>query len=78
MDADFLDGRTQLYPRSFWQATYLGTEEERENFLSAVRADAAVLPAARSKFHDSLAKVGWTTTYRDERAEVMLPPAAVG
>lgn len=70
----FLDGRTQLFPQSFWQATYLGTASERTRFLADVPADAAILPIQRSTFHDSLAKLGWTTAYSDDRAEVMLPP----
>ena len=70
----FLDGRTQLYSPDFWQATYLGTPTDRVDFLKKVDADAAILPANGSEFHDALAQLGWHTAYRDDRAEVMVPP----
>jgi hypothetical protein len=73
----FLDGRTQLYSPDFWQATYLGTPGDRQKFLAQVQADAAILPASGSKFHDALSQLGWRTAYRDDRAQVMLPPAIV-
>ena len=73
-----LDGRTQLFTPEFWYATYLGGAEARRHFLSEVKADAAVLPAgrtaARSMFRHALVQNGWTSAYRDDRAEVMLPP----
>jgi hypothetical protein len=69
-----LDGRTQLFTPDFWRVTYLGSEAERKHFLARVQADAAILPASGSKFHDTLADLGWRTAFRDERAEVMLPP----
>jgi hypothetical protein len=70
----FLDGRTQLFSPEFWRATYLSGQEERRRFLSHVRADAAILPTGSSLFRHSLVRLGWTSVYRDERAEVMLPP----
>ena len=69
----FLDGRTQVFTPEFWRATYLSGEGERRRFLADVTADAAVLPARKSLFHDALAGQGWTVAYRDERAEVLLP-----
>lgn len=72
-----LDGRTQVYPAAFWRALYLNGDTAREGFLANVRADAAVLPVARSDFRLALLKLGWTSAYRDDRAEVMLPPAAL-
>jgi len=69
-----LDGRTQLFTPDFWRVTYLGSETERKHFLSRVQADAAILPTNGSKFHDTLADLGWRTAFRDERSEVMLPP----
>ncbi|MDB5358631.1 MAG: putative rane protein [Phycisphaerales bacterium] len=72
-----LDGRTQLFAPSFWRATYLGSEEQRQGFLANVRADAAVLPIRNSRFHDTLIALGWQPAYRDERAEVLVPPAKV-
>jgi hypothetical protein len=73
----FLDGRTQLFSPDFWQATYLGTPADRQRFLSQVQADAAILPASGSEFHDALTQLGWRTAYRDGQAEVMLPPPTV-
>jgi hypothetical protein len=74
-----LDGRTQLFTPEFWYATYLGGPEERRRFLAGVRADAAVLPggpmASRSMFRHSLVQLGWTTVYKDDRSEVMVPPS---
>jgi hypothetical protein len=71
-----LDGRTQLFVPEFWKCTYLGRPAERQRFLAQLGADAAVLPTHNSVFHDSLAHLGWTTAYRDDRSEVMLPPPA--
>ncbi|HWE93462.1 MAG TPA: hypothetical protein VG269_05755 [Tepidisphaeraceae bacterium] len=70
-----LDGRTQLFAPAFWHATYLGSEQQRSGYLSNVRADAAVLPIRNSRFHDTLTALGWQPVYRDERAEVLIPPA---
>jgi GNAT superfamily N-acetyltransferase/uncharacterized membrane protein len=69
-----LDGRTQLFTPQFWRVTYLGSDAERKHFLARVQADAAVLPVRGSKFHDALVDLGWRTSFRDEQAEVMLPP----
>jgi hypothetical protein len=72
-----LDGRTQLFDPEFWKCTYLRQPAERQRFLAQLGADAAVLPTHNSIFHDSLAHLGWTTAYRDDRSEVMLPPPGV-
>lgn len=69
-----LDGRTQVYPPSLWQATYLGNDRQRRDFLATLRADAAVLPAGKSHFRQDLTNLGWYSVYHDDRAEVMLPP----
>ncbi len=69
-----LDGRTNLYTRDFWRATYLGGEDARRNFLANVHADVAVLPRERSAFRASLVDLGWRTVYLDDRAEVLVPP----
>lgn len=69
-----LDGRTNLYTKDFWKATYLGSDVDRLRFFANVRADAAILPVERSAFRESLASLGWSTVYRDERAEVLIPP----
>jgi hypothetical protein len=71
-----LDGRTQVFPPSLWQGTYLGTDVERRHFLAGVQADAALLPAGNSRFRDSLIHLGWKSAFKDERAEVLVPPFA--
>ena len=70
-----LDGRTQLYSREFWRSAYLGDEPSRSRWLSQIPADAAVLPVERSVFASILFDQGWTIAYRDQRAQVLLPPA---
>ena len=70
----FVDGRTQLYSAEFWRSTYLCDDATRAPTLAAVRADAAVLPVGDSVFRAALVELGWTSAYRDQRAEVMLPP----
>ena len=72
-----LDGRTQVYPQQVWQATYLGSDSDREKFLATITADAAVLPAGKSQFRPALEHLGWTTAFTDERSIVMLPPPSV-
>ncbi|MDB5295104.1 MAG: hypothetical protein JWO31_1087 [Phycisphaerales bacterium] len=71
----FLDGRTQLFSPEFWRATYLAGAADRERFLGQVEADAAVLPAGQSVFRHALVKAGWRSAWRDDRSEVLLPPA---
>lgn len=70
-----LDGRTNLYTADFWRCTYLSGPEERTAFLARVKADAAVVPVDRSVFREALLELGWTSVYRDDRAEVLIPPA---
>jgi hypothetical protein len=72
-----LDGRTQVYPAQLWQATYLSGQQPQAEFFSKISADAAVLPAGKSRFRTVLTQLGWTSAYRDDRAEVMVPPAGV-
>jgi len=72
-----LDGRTQVYPQKLWQATYLGTDADRRQFLARIPADAALLPAGKSYFRPTLIQLGWTSIYKDDRAEVLVPPASV-
>jgi hypothetical protein len=72
-----LDGRTQVYPTALWQATYLGTDSDRQKFLAGVTADAALVPAGKSMFRSSLIQLGWRSVYQDDRAEVLVPPSNV-
>ncbi len=69
-----LDGRTQVYPPSLWRSTYLGSDLDCRAFLSTVRADAAVLPAGRSRFRSALVGQGWTVAHHDDWADVLVPP----
>lgn len=69
-----LDGRTQLFPAEFWHAAYLGDQSARHGLLVRADADAAILPARRSHFRDTLLSLGWTVAHRDDIAEVLLPP----
>lgn len=73
-----VDGRTQLYPPELWQATYLGTEAQRRQFLGSIRADAAILPVKGSQFRDALKELGWVKVYGDDRAEVMVSMGSGG
>jgi hypothetical protein len=74
-----LDGRTQVYPQTLWQATYLGSAQDRRKFLAGLHADAALVPAGKSWFRPTLIELGWRSVYtdKDHRAEVLLPPDAV-
>jgi hypothetical protein len=69
-----LDGRTQLFSPEFWHATYLGTEQDRADYLSKIHADAAILPIKNSKFEKVLEQQGWQIAYRDPWATVLIPP----
>ncbi len=71
-----LDGRTQLYTREFWLATYLGNEQSRVEVLSHADADVAILPVRKSLFRPALFELGWKSVYQDDFAEVMIPPAS--
>jgi hypothetical protein len=69
-----LDGRTNCFTAEFWRVTYLSGEDVRREFFSRIRADVAILPASNSVFRQALIDLGWQTAYRDERAEVLVPP----
>lgn len=71
-----LDGRTQLFTPAFWRSTCLANEAERAAYLRRVRADAAILPLGHSLFQSTLLQQGWTVAWRDDRAQVLLPPPA--
>jgi len=72
-----LDGRTQLYTPDFWRRAYLTDRHETTRLLAGMEADAAILPLTKSRFRESLSQLGWKRVYKDERAEVLIPPASV-
>jgi hypothetical protein len=72
-----LDGRTQVHSPDFWRATYLGTDEQMREVLHHADGDAAIVPVARSRFRSTLMSMGWVTAFKDDRAEVLVPPANV-
>src|SRR5207249_9601716 len=70
-----LDGRTQLYPRRVWYATYLGSDARLRQFLAAADADVAILSVHADRFEKSLRQLGWRVVYQDQRSLVFLPPS---
>ena len=72
-----LDGRTQVFPEKLWRSTYLGSDADCRTFLATVDADAAVLPAGRSRFRAALLGQGWTVAHHDDWADVLVPAANV-
>lgn len=71
-----LDGRTQVFPAQLWKATYLGNDSDRQELVKQTGADAALIPAGKSLFRSALQSQGWQSVYKDDRAEVLLPPGA--
>ena len=71
----FMDGRTLIYPASFWNKLYLEGEPGRRQMLGPQRADFAILPAQHSLLHKSLEALNWKQVYSDSRAIVLVPPA---
>jgi hypothetical protein len=69
-----MDGRTQLFTPEFWNTAALGSPTQRQQFLAATPADAAIVRAAHSPLGDALTGLKWKTIYRDEFAQVMVPP----
>ena len=69
-----VDGRTQIYPAAFWQATVLGSEQQRKEYLSRISADAAILPLHGGDFERPLLQLGWREVYADQKAKVLAPP----
>jgi hypothetical protein len=71
-----MDGRTQVFPADYWKAAYLGTHQQRRDFLAQQHADAAIVPVKGSAFQQDLLELGWKIVWRDARAEVLTPPTA--
>jgi hypothetical protein len=71
-----LDGRTQVYSPTFWRTIYFASTPQSHTLLASSGASAAVLPVHGSRFHAELIAMGWQSVFRDDRAEVLLPPTA--
>jgi hypothetical protein len=69
-----MDGRTQLFSPQFWSALALGSEQQRRAYFAATPADAAILRVPHNPFAEALTELGWKVVYRDEFAEVLVPP----
>lgn len=69
-----VDGRTQLFTPGLWKSLYLKDKTETQPILEDALADAAIVPVKKSRFGDLLRDMGWTSAYRDDMAEVLLPP----
>ncbi|MEO6435657.1 MAG: hypothetical protein ABIP55_07830, partial [Tepidisphaeraceae bacterium] len=63
-----VDGRTQLYTPQFWRSTYLGSDAEAAAVLRDANADAAIIPAGKSRFRKPLESLGWRSGFRDDFA----------
>jgi len=72
-----LDGRTQVHSPEFWRTTYLGTEAQMRDILKDSNGDAAILPLNKSRFKPTLIQLGWMSVFKDDRAEVLVPPTHV-
>ncbi len=70
-----MDGRTQLFSSQFWNTISLGSADQKRAFLAATPADAAILRTSHNPFGKLLSDLGWKTVYRDQFAEVMVPPS---
>jgi hypothetical protein len=69
-----MDGRTQLFSAEFWNTVALGSLDERRAYFAAMPADAAILRTSHNPFGGALTDLGWKTVYKDEFAEVLVPP----
>jgi hypothetical protein len=70
----FLDGRTQLFQPEFWRTTYLSRDEDAARAIAAADADVAILPFRKAHFAPAMTILGWRSVYRDDIAEVLVPP----
>jgi hypothetical protein len=71
-----MDGRTQLFTADFWKSAALGTPAQRREFLSKIPADVAIVRAGPSGLGEALNRLNWKTVYRDDFAQVLVPPGA--
>jgi hypothetical protein len=71
-----MDGRTQLFSGEFWKSAALDSPSQRQRFLASLPADAAIVRAGSSPLRTDLAALNWKNVYRDDFAEVWIPPLA--
>jgi hypothetical protein len=71
-----MDGRTQLYTPQFWIEMYVDPKERLTSTLSGIKADAAIVPVDRSRLRESLVASGWHRAFKDDHAEVLVPPSS--
>ncbi len=69
-----MDGRTQLFPAEFWNTVALGSVQDRRAYFAKTPADAAILRTSQNPFAEPLTDLGWKVVYKDEFAEVLVPP----
>ena len=72
----FVDGRTQLYSREFWETTYLCDDAVRINTFRSMQADVALVSVEKSRFKKPLETLGWKKVYADDHAIVLIPARA--
>ena len=68
-----MDGRTQLFPPTFWNSTCLATSAEYRRYLSDTPADAAIVPVDRGSLRTAVIALGWQRIYADDRAALYVP-----
>jgi hypothetical protein len=69
-----MDGRTQLFSAEFWNTVALGSPQNRRTYFATNPADAAILRTSKNPFAEPLTDLGWKIVYKDEFAEVLVPP----
>ena len=68
-----MDGRTQLFPPTFWNSTCLATPAAYRLYLSNTPADAAIVPLDKGSLRTAVTAMGWQRVYSDDRAAVYVP-----
>ena len=71
----FMDGRTQVFPGSFWHVTCMGTPKELQRYLNSIPTDAAIVPVDKGRIRSAVIALGWHSVYADDRAAVFVPSA---
>ena len=70
----FMDGRIQCFSADFWKNAALSGSPERVAYLAKVPADAAIVRVGPGKLRGDLTALKWKPVYRDNFAEVWVPP----